>query len=1113
MISKFLRMALFGAIALSPLWGQSDVARIVGTVADSSGAVIPNAAVTVKNELTGQSRKLAANGQGYFVATQLLPAVYSVTVDAPGMAPAEYKGIQLQVGQERTLNVTLQPTAVSTEVNVSGGDLTVVDFSSARIGANVSQREVAELPMNGRQVSQLYLLAPGAVNSGGGSFDNIRFSGRSNQENVIRFDGVEGSSIVDASPGNLNGETTSQFRLEQSLENVQEFRVDSNNYPAEYGTGTGGQISFITKSGTNSVHGSAFDYIRNDDFDARNFFDGATKSKLRLNQFGGSVGGPVIKDKMFFFGSYEGLRQNTSSPIVESTLSAAVRARPDCTSGVTTNCIAPAVRPLLAAFPVGQYASSDPTLDIVNVNAPAHVNENSGGFRFDYNINSKLRFFARYFRDQGESAQTQNSTLSQYLTSIVPQNAVASLTQILTPTVINETKFGFNGDKTRVEGIPGPSPNANLNGVTLNLSGSVALGGIAGQAGSAGLAIPTGLIRLSSSFNGRGAPYTNYSMSFIDNISVLRGNHSMKFGVEVRPVTLYNDQLGGTTYSYANVSAFLANTPTSIAFNGDLSALSPFTGLSGVAHLRQNYYVLYAQDEFKIRPNLTMSYGLRWEYYSPLHDVRNKDVVFDIAQGTIVPKDTRSWYKSSLHNFGPRLAFSWAPERFQNKTVFRVGGGYYYGPGQTEDQLQPSANDRIGRTISSGPLLAYPLDVNQIYSSYNINDPNLGFQPRAYGVGYGIPERILEYTASVQQQLPSNTVLTVAYVGSQGRNLFLRSITNLIVGTTMNPTTGVAAAVRQFGNRFAEIDYKTSGGTDNYNAMQTTLNRRFSSGLSLGMEYTWAHSIGDSGGSNEANTAGDPYNFQLDHGSNNFDVRHSFNLSALYDLPVGKGRKFLRDSGRLEDAFLGGWQLGGIMNARTGVPIDVLIVRPDIAYQDTRDGRIYANPVVVNGQVMSVPVVNTLGGGASRNVRRPDIVAGVDPYLHTGNKLQWLNPAAFSVPAAGSFGNSMRNGLTGPGLSQVDLTLSKKFRFAESKNLEFRAELYNIFNRANFANPGNLRLAQGIPSGPSSSGLQPGQPFSASTAGGNFGVLNSTVSNQIGIGTNRQVQLSLRINF
>jgi hypothetical protein len=206
----------------------------------------------------------------------------------------------------------------------------------------------------------------------------------------------------------------------------------------------------------------------------------------------------------------------------------------------------------------------------------------------------------------------------------------------------------------------------------------------------------------------------------------------------------------------------------------------------------------------------------------------------------------------------------------------------------------------------------------------------------------------------------------------------------------------------------------------------------------------------------------------------------------------------------------GGWELGGVANARTGVPIDVLIVRPDIAYQDTRTGAIYSSPVLSGGVPVTVPVVNTLGGGASRNVRRPDIVAGVDPYAHNG--LQWLNPAAFSVPAAGTFGNSMRNGLFGPGMQQIDLTLGKKFRFTETKNLEFRGEIYNIFNHANFANPGNMRLAQGIPSGPGP-GLQPGQPFTASTAGGNFGTLNSTVSNQIGIGTNRQIQLALRFNF
>jgi hypothetical protein len=1100
MRNGILRAILLGALLLPLVYGQADAARMVGMVTDASGAAVPGATVTVKNEKTAQSRQVKTDERGGYVVSQLPPATYAVTAEAVGMAPAQFTAVALQVGQERNLNISLALSTVSTQVTVDGGEMVIVDTSSAKVGANVSEREVATLPMNGRQVSQLYLLAPGAVNSGSGTFDNIRFSGRSNQENIIRFDGVEGSSIVDSSPGNLNGESTSLFRLEQSLENVQEFRVDSSNYPAEYGTGTGGQISFITKSGSNNYHGSLFEYLRNDGLDARNFFDKAVKSKLRLNQFGGSASGPIAKDKAFFFLSYEGLRQNTSSPIVESTLSAAARAK-----------AVPAIQPLLAAFPIGQTPSSDPNLDIVNVNAPSSVSENAGGARFDYNLTDKLRLYLRYFRDQGQSSQTQNSTGSIYATSIVPQNAVASLNQVLSPAIINETKVGFNGSKTRVEGIPGPSPHANINGVTLNLSGSVALGGIAGQTGNAGLAIPTGLIRLSSSFNGRGAPYTNSSVSYIDNLSVLHGNHSMKFGAEVRAVSLYNDQLGGTTYSFANVASFLANQPSSIAFNGDLSAKSPFTGLSGQAHMRQNYYILYAQDEWKIAPTLTMSYGLRWEYYQPLHEVNNKNVVFSMAEGTIMPGYSGDWYQSSMRNFGPRLSFAWSPKRFANKTVFRVGSGFYYGPGQTEDQLQPEANDRIGRTITSGSLLAYPLDVNQIFASYDINDPKLGYQPRAYAPGYRIPERILQYTASVQQELPGNTLLTVAYVGSQGRNLFLRSITNKIVGVGMNPTTGAAIVTREFGDRFAEIDYKTSGGRDYYSAMQMTANRRYSSGLSLGLQYTWGHSIGNSAGSNEANTAGNPFDFNADHGSNNFDIRQSFNMTALYELPFGNGRKYLSQASGLSNALLGGWQMGGIMNARTGVPIDVLITRPDVVYQDKRDGKIYANPVLAGGEVITTPIINTLGGGNSRNVRRPDVVAGVDPYLRNG--LSWLNPAAFSIPAPGNFGNSSRNSLAGPGLAQLDLTLGKKFPFAETKNVEFRAEIYNLLNHANFANPGNLRLQQIVPGGPTASGLQPGQAFTTSTAGGNFGVLNSTVSNQIGLGTNRQIQLALRVNF
>ena len=1106
---KTFQLFLLGIAALAASYGQTAAGRIVGTVTDASGAQISGVTITATNEKTGQERKATSHADGSYVLNQMEPSNYALRATQDGFSEVQVTGLTLQVGQEITRNMVMQVGAVTSAVTVEGGSLAHIDTSSARIGVNVSEREVAELPLNGRQVSQLYLMAPGAVNNGSGNFDNIRFSGRSNQQNVIRFDGIEGSSIIDASPGNLNGEISSNFRLQQSLENVQEFRVDSSNYPAELGTGTGGQVSFITKSGTNTLHGALFEYLRNDYFDARNFFSGSNKDKLRLNQFGGSLGGALIKDKLFVFASYEGLRQRTATPFVETTLSPAARA-----------IAVPSIQPLLGAFPQGGIASSDPLLNVVTVSGPGLVDENSGGIRFDYNASPRYRFYARYFRDQGISSQTQNSTLSQFNQLAVPQNAIISSEQVWTPSILNEAKVGFNGVKQRVSGRPGPSPNADLTGVTLNLTGSVALSGIAGQTGTAGIAQPTGLIRLASAFNGRGAPYTNYSISGIDNLTVIHGAHNMKFGVEIRPVRLYNDQLGGTTYSFANVAAFLNNTPTSIAFNGDLSALSPFTGLSGVAQLNQTYYIGYAQDEWRIRPNVTLSYGLRYEYYAPLREARNKNVLFDIQRGDILPKYQGDWYQSSKLNFGPRLGLSWSPTMFHDKTVLRVGGGYFYGPGQTEDQLQPEANDRIGTTISSGALLKYPLDIPAVYAGYNVNSPTLGYQPRAYGPGYTIPEKILSYSASVQQELGQGTVLTVAYVGSQGRNLFLRSTTNKIIGVKMNGKTGVGTPVREFGARFAEIDYKTSGGTDNYNALQMSLNRRFNTGLSLGAQYTWAHSIGNSDGSNEANTAGNPFNFRADHGNNNFDIRESFNMSSLYAVPFGKGKRFGSSLPAAGQFLLGGWQLGGIVNARTGVPMDVLIVRPDIAYVDQRNGKVYSSPVLdTNGTIYTVPVINTPGGGASRNVRRPDVVAGTGAFLYSDRSL--LNAAAFSVPAPGTFGNSSRNSLAGPSLFQLDLTVSKRFFISERTNLEFRGEVYNILNHTNFANPANLRLGQGIPAGgtfaggavPLKTSVQPGQAFSPASAGGNFGVLTSTVSNQIGIGTNRQIQLSLRLNF
>ena len=354
-------------------------------------------------------------------------------------------------------------------------------------------------------------------------------------------------------------------------------------------------------------------------------------------------------------------------------------------------------------------------------------------------------------------------------------------------------------------------------------------------------------------------------------------------------------------------------------------------------------------------------------------------------------------------------------------------------------------------------------------------------------------------------------MLTVAYVGSQGRNLFLRSWTNVVKGVTMNPTTGAGTAVLEYGDRFAQMDYKTSGGTDHYDSLQVTANRRFSRGLTVGTQWTWGHSLGNTGGSNEAQTQADPYNFERDRGNNAFDVRHSFNASAMYDLPLGRGHRWLSGANKAVLAVLGDWEVGGVINARTGMPIDLTLARNDIAYRVDSTGAIVNSPVVSGGAVLTTPIINNPYGGAFRNNRRPDVVAGVSPYLKSStDKRVFLNPAAFAIPAPGTFGNLGRWALHGPSLAQFDLTLHKQIHLTERVNIEFRSEIYNIFNHSNFANPVS-RLNNALGTGTNQ--IQPGQPFSAAAAGGTFGLSTSTVTKDVGLGASRQVQLSLRLNF
>jgi len=1159
---------------------QSDQGRLVGTVKDANGAIIPGASVLVKNERTGEERTATTNESGYYIIGSLKASLYTVTATSQGLT-VRVPSVQVLVGQELNLDLALQPTGVEAKVDIVATGDTAMDTSSASMVVNVNPREVEALPLNGRQLSQLYLQAPGSVNSGSGTFGDIRFSGRAVEQNVVRYDGIEGTAIIDASPGNLNGEVPSPFRLQSSLENVQEFRVDSNNFPAEFGTGTGGQVSVVTKSGGNQYHGSVFEYLRNSSLDAANFFDNiiGQKAPLRLNQFGGSIGGPIVKDKLFFFFSYEGYRLRAGINSIEAVPGSASRlcAAPIGTGSINCNATSVSLLPAFRApnATIISTGSGTNQFDVAQLQANSNVNENSEALRLDYKLNAKHSAYFRFFRDQGSNLQPEGVTGRNIFIQAVPQNGVLALQSLLSPTLLNEFKFGYNGAYTRINGIAPTIAGFDLSAAVINISGNTANFALPGQGSSAGTATPGGLVRANSATNGRGQPYTPYSLSFVDSLNWTRGNHSIKFGGELRLVRLYTDRLGGTTYTYSNLTSFLTNTPQSIQFLGDLSAPSPFNnGATGQRYAKSEYYIGYAQDEWKLRPNLTLNYGLRYEYYTPLREDRDLQVLFNITNGTFRPP-TESAFLASKTNFGPRISLTWSPKPQSDsffgggRSVFRGGFGIFYGPGQTEDQIQPIESDRVSSTFTSnpifpgGPALAFPLDTTAAVAFFN-NPANVNtrsYQPRAYAPDYTIPEKVYQYTFSFQQELFHDTVLTAAYVGSQGRNLFLRSIANKILPgqTTVlsnvaalpsgvgvvnlaDPVTGRITAVRtvrEFSvisgtnalNPFAEVDYKTSGGHDNYNALQMTLARRLTSGLTMNAQYTFSRSFGNTAGSNEARTAAVPDNFDADDGYNNFDVRHTFNISALYKLPFGKGTS--HEFGSAGNAILGDWEIGGIVNARSGLPIEVGITRPDVVIQCAQD----TCPVTINGVATTVArgfvaqlpgtinaanplplgfigVVNTPGGGASRNVRRPNLLPGVNPYINNDRNL--INPAAFAIPAPGAFGDLARNALRGPNFNQFDLIFNKRFRITETSNIEFRTEIFNIFNRANFALPAST-LNNALPTittaGVLASGLQPGSAFTQSAAGGTFGLLRQTVERTVGLGTNRQIQFALRYNF
>jgi hypothetical protein len=1042
---------LIAAMIPATAFTQQLESRITGSVIDQSRASLPGVTVSVTSRENGSIRDAVTDADGTFTVTNLGPGQYAVKVELSGFQ-TETRNVTLGIGHFERVQIQLNVAAITEAVHVSAV-APVLDVASARVGVNVSPEELQNLPVNGRNFANLMTLAPGATSDGNGGWASVRFNGKSNQQNYLNYDGVDGTYVWDASPGYLNA-TGSQFRLQTSMESVAEFRVNSGLAPAESGLGSGGNITVVSKSGGNTLRGSMFEYGRNDALDAASKYDD-TKQPLSMNQFGGSVGGALKQNRTFFFASYEGLRQTTGLSFTEAVPSEEARRRvlagePVGSGAGQSAARTQAVAALLGGFPQGTVPTANPLLALATNTTEATQRENTASLRLDHRFSNSQSFYARYLFSNGNlDTPDRTATPRRVRAKQTPQNLVLNHQSVVGSTVVNEFKVGFNAPKTSAIAFGAVS---GYDPVGVSLSGTVTSSSIDAR-GTSGIARSGLLIRASSASSTTGSRFTPNSLSFNDALTWTKGGHTFKFGGEYRHISGNFQYLGSTEITYNSINDFIDNRPAAVQVALDSPVFEP----------RQFYAIGFAQDSWRASDKLTLELGLRYDYYSVVHEAAQLAKPFFVEDNAFA-SDPDNFYDADKNNVAPRVS---AAYQLDDKTVVRSGFGLFYGPGQFEDRIQPIENYIERRRAQAA-------DVANNGLAYPFTSINLGNLLSVRGYTHRRPDEYnVQYGASVSRELPGEINLTVGYTGSQGKDMFLRGVANTLdfsTRTRLAPTVG-------------QVDYKTSGCVDGltianqavngcgyatYNALQVSASRRFRAGFTGGMQYQFSRNKGTTQGSNEAATTQNTFDYETEYGTNPQDIPHTFNGSLVYQIP-GSGM------------WSGGWRVGGIVNARSGVPINVVIARPD------------------NATVNGVTVTN-IPGGNSRGTQRPDLVPGVDPYLNSGG-VRFLNPAAFATPQPGTFGNLPRNYLRGPGFWQADLMISKDVRFGQTQSIQLRIEMFNITNHLNYESP-----AATLPNG------TPGVPFTDAQVG-TFGYMLGPLNRTVGLGTARQTQVSLRYSF
>ena len=1037
MISTYRRfLPLLLLLLLAPsINAQTYRGSIRGTVTDPNNAVIPAASLSLTRKETGEERTSTTNADGEYTISSLPPGSYTLKVTAAGFETLS-RDIVLNVNQEVRVDASLVVGGVSTDPYMIISNASNLKKDSASIGTVIENKEILGWPLDGRNFYELTLLVPGAVPAAQGSAGSVRgdfafsVNGAREDSNNFLLDGVYN---VDPK---LN-----TFGVRPSIDAIREFETLTSSYDAAFGRAPGAQVNVVLKSGGNSVHGSLFEFHRNGALDARNFFAPASEPKPKYirNQFGAALGGPIKHDRTFFFGDYEGTRSREGITRITNVPTAQERAGDFSQSlfgipidpftglpfpgGVIPSIRMNAVGSALAAL----YPLPNRNVPLQNfVSSPTQRDRNdSFDVRLDQRIGQTMDLTFRYsFGDRNlfEPFTGPSFALVPGFGDTVKrrsQNVMAALTQVLNPNFVNETRVALS----RVA--------SSVNQEASRRNPDVGLPVISTRARDEGLSFitVTGLSPLGDEGNNPQNSVTNV-YQLLDTASYVRGNHLIKFGADIRfaQQNAFRDVESRGRLQFSPFARISGNALADLLLGFPL--LTSIARVDNPQHLRTHSYNFFFNDSFRIRPRLTITAGLRYEFNSPPVDTADRANVYDLATRSLVQVGTanvpRGGFVADKNNFAPRVGLAWTLGS-KERTVLRAGYGIYYdqsplAPGEALYFNSPYFDNNIFFSLPGLPLtLDNPFPA---FFPFPLPDSALAIQ-RDLRTAY-----MQHWNFNVQQQLSDDSVLELAYVGSKGTKLLTARDINQPQPSALPP--GLPFVPRP-DPRFDDINLLESRANSNYHSLQARFQQRLSKGLASLVSYTWSKSIDDA--SNFFSSAGDSnfpqnsYNLRAERGRSNFDVRHRLSVSYSYELPFGKGRQYLADDGWLS-SILSGWQSFGILTFQSGRPFTVALL-PDIDNSGT--GR------------------SILGFGAND---RPNLVG--NPDLDHRSPEQWFSTSAFAFAPPGQFGNAGRNILDGPGHQNVNVSLLKDTHLSEALNLQLRAEFFNLFNHPNFNLPDNF---------------------------------------------------------